>query len=188
VRLAWAAVFAAALSASGCGKKAGVYERKDLGDGSYLIRNQDGDFKYLSAAQAKESGIGIRIGKDAEGFQSVLEVFPGSPAQSAGIQVGDKILSVDGHPLQGLEVEAAAKFIRGQPGSPISIEYERMKKKGRLDTERAKDVMHFTQFPPGTQIQSFPAKSGDCPKSVEKECHYLIQSGEACFYSCPLPS
>jgi membrane-associated protease RseP (regulator of RpoE activity) len=176
------------LAAFGCGRKSNVYEKKDLGDGSILIQNPDGDFKYLSAAAAKESGIGIRIGKDAQGLQSVLEVFPGSPAQSAGIDVGDKILAVDGHPLKGLDPESAAKLIRGKPGSPISIDYERMKKKGHIDAERAKDVMHFTQFPQGTQIQSFPAESGSCPKTKEKDCHYLIQSGEACFYSCPLAS
>jgi membrane-associated protease RseP (regulator of RpoE activity) len=188
VRLSRIAVFAALLAVLGCGGKSDVYEKKDLGDGSFLIRNPDGDFKYLSAASAKESGIGIRIGKDAQGMQSVLEVFPGSPAQSAGIQVGDKLLSVDGKNLKGLDVEGAAKLIRGKPGSAISIDLERMKEKKHVDAARAKDVMHFTQFPPGTQIRSFSPESGACPKTKEKACHYLIQSGEACFYSCPLPS
>ncbi len=44
----------------------------------------------------------------------VKTVEAGSPAEAAGLQVDDEILSIDGHSLQGLSVEAA-KTLRDDP-------------------------------------------------------------------------
>lgn len=57
--------------------------------------------------------VGVGLKPDGNDFR-VRALEPGSPAAAAGLQTGDKILSVDGHPLQGLSVEAA-KTLRDDP-------------------------------------------------------------------------
>lgn len=57
-----------------------------------------------------EGRVGIDIKPDGNGFR-VKSLTPGSPAGAAGLRADDVILSVDGHPLQGLSREAAGLVI-----------------------------------------------------------------------------
>lgn len=57
--------------------------------------------------------VGISLKPDGNDFR-VRSVEPGSPAAVAGLQVDDKVLSIDDQPLQGLSVEAA-KTLRDDP-------------------------------------------------------------------------
>jgi len=173
---------------AGCGEKL-EYRKIELEPGLFEIRNPDGVFRYLSAVRAKEAGVGIRIGRDAERIPTVLEVFPGSPAQGAGLQVGDKLLKMDNVPLKGLDVDDAAGKIRGTPGSPVVLQVKRGATIQDVALRRAKEIMQFTDFPPGIMISPV-SKSGlpsaECPKKMDGSCNFLEDAGSACFYSCPL--
>ena len=59
-----------------------------------------------------------------EDFQ-VKVVELGSPAEAAGLQVDDKILSVDGHPLHALSLEAASAFRNDLAGSRATLLLQR---------------------------------------------------------------
>jgi carboxyl-terminal processing protease len=50
---------------------------------------------------------------------------PGSPAEAAGIQPGDVIVSVDGKPLDGMTVDQATALIKGPKGTPVTIGIDR---------------------------------------------------------------
>jgi carboxyl-terminal processing protease len=63
-------------------------------------------------------GLGVTKAKDGLGVQSV---FKGSPAERAGIEVGDTIVSVEGRPIAGLSAEAAAERIKGPEGTEVTI-------------------------------------------------------------------
>jgi carboxyl-terminal processing protease len=63
-------------------------------------------------------GLGVTAAKDGLGVQSV---FKGSPAERAGIVVGDTIVSVEGRSIAGLGAEAAADRIRGPEGTEVTI-------------------------------------------------------------------
>ena len=47
--------------------------------------------------------------------------IPGSPAEAAGIQPGDVIVSVDGKPLDGLTLDKATALIKGPKGTPVTL-------------------------------------------------------------------
>ncbi|MDX1436964.1 MAG: S41 family peptidase [Anaerolineales bacterium] len=51
----------------------------------------------------------------------VLEVVPGSPAESAGLQAHDSILSIDGVPITDEEGITAVERIRGPSGSEVLL-------------------------------------------------------------------
>jgi C-terminal peptidase prc len=86
---------------------------------SYFSRDE-----YLSYIDALDhpafSGIGIVIEALEEGVL-VLSVFPGSPAEEAGLEPGDLILQADGIMLAGMSTEEAAHIIRGPQGSVVEL-------------------------------------------------------------------
>jgi len=72
------------------------------------------------------SGVGIRLSKEANtDFIIILEPIPNSPASAAGIQPGDRILSIDGVSTEGMTLEEASERIRGEEGNPITLRLSR---------------------------------------------------------------
>lgn len=66
------------------------------------------------------SGIGLTVTGTKEGLR-VASVFKGSPAERAGIEVGDTIVSADGHSLAGLSSDAATALIKGPEGTEVRV-------------------------------------------------------------------
>jgi len=51
----------------------------------------------------------------------VVQVFPGSPAAEAGIDVGEIVVSVDGESIDGVDSTEATKKIKGPEGTEVTI-------------------------------------------------------------------
>ena len=67
-------------------------------------------------------GLGLHISADpAAGIVNVDWVVPGSAAERAGMQVGDKILKVDGKSLKGVSEDEAARSMRGKAGTSVTL-------------------------------------------------------------------
>lgn len=88
--------------------------------------------RYLSEGQYKDMqadnqgtlvGIGIRYAL-REGAVRVTEVFPGTPAEQAGMKLGDRMLEVDGKPLAGLDLDSVRALIRGDDGTRLRLTVE----------------------------------------------------------------
>jgi hypothetical protein len=69
--------------------------------------------------------IGIQFFKPNPSGFSVAAVWKHSPAEEAGVVVGDRILSVNGHSSADLELETFANQLHGAAGTTIAIEVER---------------------------------------------------------------
>jgi len=67
-------------------------------------------------------GIGIVLAGDADRHYRADEVFDGSPAARAGLVAGDRIVAVDGKPLDGLASAAVAALLRGRTGTVARID------------------------------------------------------------------
>ena len=68
------------------------------------------------------TGVGIQIMKDKESDHLIIiSPIEGTPAFSAGIKSGDKILSIDGIPTKGMNIEDAVKLIRGERGTKVNL-------------------------------------------------------------------
>jgi carboxyl-terminal processing protease len=87
------------------------------------------------------TGIGVTITQRKDpagvGWIFVEDVFPGSPAQGAGIHRFDKIVEVDGKSLQNLDVVDASQLIRGPAGSTASLTIQRAGQTLHLSPVRA---------------------------------------------------
>lgn len=70
------------------------------------------------------SGIGARIQQAAPNtasYPEITQVFGGSPAEKAGIRMGDRIKSVEGKDAGGLTAEEVANMIKGPEGTDVHL-------------------------------------------------------------------
>lgn len=65
-------------------------------------------------------GIGASVQQQGSEI-IIVRPFEGSPAEAAGIEPGDVILSVDGESTQGWTVDEAVLRIRGEQGSDVTL-------------------------------------------------------------------
>ena len=65
-------------------------------------------------------GVGLSIKAVPKGLE-VTAVFPDSPAEGAGIDVGDVILAADGKDLGGIPAELATAKIKGEVGTEVKL-------------------------------------------------------------------
>ena len=73
------------------------------------------------------AGIGVAFAQDTTrgrgGSPEVVAVVPGSSASDAGVEVGDRLVEVDG---QSMRVPAdAARWIPGRPGTWANVRFQR---------------------------------------------------------------
>jgi carboxyl-terminal processing protease len=68
------------------------------------------------------SGVGIRLQVNPDTkILTVVSPIENSPASTAGILTGDRILAIDGKPTQGMTVQDASRLIQGEAGTPITL-------------------------------------------------------------------
>ena len=80
----------------------------------------------LSASPASEpyDGIGVSVERRAgERDLAVLTVFPGSPAETAGLAPGARIVSIEGRPAAGTALALATARLAGEPGSALRLAF-----------------------------------------------------------------
>ena len=94
---------------------------------------------YLSDTMGNFVGIGIYMVKNTEkGKIQVLAPIKGSPAEKAGIQAGDLILTVDGVDYSADEMTIASNKIKGEEGTKVTIEVLRGAEKLKFELTREK--------------------------------------------------
>jgi carboxyl-terminal processing protease len=76
--------------------------------------------RFNEEIEGRFSGIGLSVSGTKDGLR-VESVFKGSPAERAGIEVGETIVSVDGRSIAGLSSEAATALIKGPEGTEVTV-------------------------------------------------------------------
>ena len=70
------------------------------------------------------TGIGVMI-QDGTDYTTVVEVFDDSPAKKAGIEVGDRIIKVNGNDVIGKTGTEIAEIVRGEKGTKVDVTVRR---------------------------------------------------------------
>ena len=134
---------------------------------------------YLDDTMGNFVGIGIYMIKNTQYDRiQVLSTIKGSPAEKAGIQAGDLIISVDGIEYKADDMNTASKNIKGEEGTKVNIEllrgtqsikYEIIREKVKVNQVEGKVLsnnigyIQFTSFDE-TTAQDFKAKYEELTK------------------------
>lgn len=86
------------------------------------------------------SGVGMEI-SIKDDVLTVISPIKNSPAAKAGIEPGDKIISIDGESTQNLSIDGAVKKIRGPVGTDVNLEIFREGQKTTLTKKITRDVV-----------------------------------------------
>ena len=86
-------------------------------------------------------GLGVQVDV-RDGWLTVTAPLPNSPASEAGLETGDRIVSVDGKNTYGLTVEDALRTLRGEPGSTAKLVVERPGVAARMTFSLTRRVVH----------------------------------------------
>lgn len=103
-----------------------------------------------SAGSVREStsgryaGVGLEIDL-RDGFVSVIAPLAGTPADSAGVEPGDRIIAIDGKPTHGLAVDDVQHALRGPRGSTVTLTMERGSETPVFTLRRREIVFHPVQ-------------------------------------------
>lgn len=80
--------------------------------------------RFSTNSTGRYGGIGMRI-EDQDGTITVVQVFPNTPAEAAGIQEGDRIVQVDTTSTRGWSTEQVSNALIGTPGTQVSVRFVR---------------------------------------------------------------
>jgi carboxyl-terminal processing protease len=69
---------------------------------------------------ASFAGIGVSVDPRPAGLE-IARVFDASPAQHAGLKVGDTIVAVNGRSLRGVPGSKATALVKGPPGTTVRL-------------------------------------------------------------------
>ncbi len=94
-----------------------------------MLNGLDPHSLYLSAADFEDlqtnttgefSGLGLEVSEE-NGFVKIVTPIDGTPADRAGLESGDIILSLDNQPTRGLTLNEAVALMRGPKGTSIEL-------------------------------------------------------------------
>src|SRR5260370_18405932 len=91
-----------------------------LGDPYSAYYDPDQYKKLQAAYEGRYSGIGIYVTFGA-GYPLITGTVPGSPAASAGLQSGDRILKAAGRNAQGMTADAATSLSQGPDATTVTL-------------------------------------------------------------------
>lgn len=81
--------------------------------------------KLMQTVNGEVNGIGVSIDFTNPEAARIVSVIPDTPADKAGIQVGDLLVGADGVDLRGMQSESILSLIRGAVGTTVHIDVER---------------------------------------------------------------
>lgn len=86
---------------------------------AYLTEEEYNDIMISTTGEYQ--GIGVTIAPDDTGLINVVSPIDGSPAETAGIKSGDKIISVGDKTYDAASIDQAVAAMRGKPGTKVEL-------------------------------------------------------------------
>ncbi len=80
---------------------------------------------FLERESGQTVGVGVGVQLEEDGYMKVIEVQPDSPAEDAGILVGDRIVEVEELDVADLGFNEAVSRVKGEEGTDAHLVIER---------------------------------------------------------------
>lgn len=118
-----------------------------LGDPYTVYFNKEQMKSFMEKSEGSYVGIGVSIIMDANGLLTIVEPFEGSPAKSAGLQQGDKIIKVDDKDVTTIRDEdMIISMIKGKENTTVKITVFRASANKSLDFEMPRKRIKVTNI------------------------------------------
>ncbi|UHG90728.1 S41 family peptidase [Spirosoma oryzicola] len=101
---------------------------------------------YMTMTTGRYNGIGALIGQ-RQNKSIVLMVYEGTPAEKAGLQIGDEILKIDGISIANRKDADPGKLLKGQNNTSVKLTIQRYGQKAPQDLTVNRDVVKMTNVP-----------------------------------------
>jgi carboxyl-terminal processing protease len=101
---------------------------------------------YMTMTTGRYNGIGALIGQ-RQSKNIVLMVYEGTPAEKAGLRIGDEILKIDGVDIKNRKDVDPGKLLKGQNNTAVKLTVQRFGEKSPLDLSVSRDVVKMTNVP-----------------------------------------
>lgn len=89
----------------------------------YLPESEMSDFEVL--ATGKYGGIGALIRQDSD-YVVIAEPYKGSPADRAGLRIGDRIVAIEGESARGMSTADVSSRLKGEPNTTVRVTVKRL--------------------------------------------------------------
>ncbi len=86
---------------------------------------EEGMKQFEILTTGKYGGIGSII-RQKEDYVRVAQPYEGSPADEAGLKIGDKILAIDGKDAKGWTTDQVSARLKGEPGTNVKVKVEHL--------------------------------------------------------------
>src|SRR5919109_2075960 len=138
--------------------------------------------RFSTNSTGRYGGIGMRI-EDQDGAIIVIQVFPNTPAEAAGIQEGDRIIQVDTASTRGWSTEQVSNALIGTPGTQVSVKFARPGVGEVISHRFTRATIHIPAVPYALMLenkvgyiplQSFNESAGE---ELESSVDQMLKSG-----------
>jgi carboxyl-terminal processing protease len=130
-----------------------------------MVRQLDDDYSSFmtppeilelnTATQGSFGGLGIVIGL-RDGWLTVISPIEDTPAYRVGLQIGDKIVKIDGQSTKDITVMKAVQKLRGPRGTPVVVSIAREEEPTIKDYSIVRDIIKLKSV----KYYLFPEKIG----------------------------
>lgn len=131
-------------------KKMPTDEEKVYGAISGLVSSLNDPYSvFMAPEQAKNfqseingsfEGVGMELGMK-DGVITVVAPLEGTPAKKAGVQAGDKVVSIEDKTTFGMSIEEAVTLIRGKKGTQVKLTFVREGEEEPIEIKITRDTI-----------------------------------------------
>lgn len=126
---------------------------------------------FLEDASGVYSGVGMAV-EMKDRLVTVVSTFRDSPAQLAGIQAGDIIVSVDGVSTDGQHLDEVVRRIKGPEGTTVTVEIYRF---ASTATTQAKEAGQNSTEEAAQEVEGSTADNSTLPLGGELKQYILTR-------------
>lgn len=142
---------------------------------NYISEDEIEDYRTMTTG--KYGGIGAVIGKRND-KTTILMPYEGFPAHTAGLKIGDEILTIDGIDASSKNTNDVSKLLKGQQGTKVKITVKRYGIDKVLEFELTRQQIKIDNIPYSGMVNDEVGyvhltdftenASGDVKEAVEK--------------------
>jgi carboxyl-terminal processing protease len=119
---------------------------RELGDPhTSLIRASDYEDLRIRT-EGEYGGVGLEV-QERNGYVTVMTPIPGGPGERVGVRAGDQFFEIDGVPADTMATDQAVGFLRGRPGSQVTVRMLRPGVDQPIEFTIEREVIHLRAVP-----------------------------------------